>query len=162
MTGPGNTVYGESLFDGLESKDKLIRLNFILSKNKDSYDKTYKEKEIEKLKYQMVDLKKGMQEEYTKQLLNEKLKFDKERDEMLKQKELELEEMESRLKESQRSLKAVYNLEDRNEEQGLIELKKKNQISENFAINNAAEQRRNDDNFNNVKKYFFKIFLLEF
>lgn len=155
MTGPGTTVYGESLFDGLESKDKLIRLNFILSKNKDSYDKTYKEKEIEKLKYQMVDLKKGMQEEYTKQLLNEKLKFDKERDEMLKQKELELEEMESRLKESQRSLKAVYNLEDRYEQQGLNELKKKNQISENFANNNAAEQRRNEENFNNVKKYFF-------
>jgi len=144
ITGPGTTVYGESLMEALEPRDKHLKLNFILSKNKDSYDKTYKEKEIEDLKLQMNDLKKTMQEEYTKQILNEKLKFDREREDMLKRKEIELHEMESRLRESQRSLRAIYDKDDHNKEYDNYDLKNPNfnkitddfrQIQQNYHIN---------------------------
>lgn len=150
ITGPGNTVYGENLLETLEQKDKSLKFNYILSKNKDTYDKTYKEKEIEILKIEMSGLQKTMQEEYTKQLLNEKLKFDKERDEMLKRKQMELEEMESRLRESQRSLKIVYDKDDghfeKNEENVNFKNQKKNKISE--PVNNAFNENRNYNNQN--------------
>lgn len=154
ITGPGCTVYGENLLETLEPKDKYLKLNFILSKNKDTYDKTYKEKEIERLKKDMVDLKKNMQEEYTKQILNEKLKFDKEREDMLKRKELELHEMESRLRESQRSLKMVYDKEDQNyehnEKMDIKKHKNNNKITDDFSRNKQPNDLNNlkDQNVN--------------
>ncbi len=142
ITGPGCTVYGENLLETLEQKDKYLKLNFILSKNKDNYDKTYKEKEIERMKKEMIDLKKNMQEEYTKQILNEKLKFDKEREDMLRRKELELQEIESRLRESQRSLKVVYDKDDQKDDHHeKIDYKnqKKNLITEEFRHNQVND-----------------------
>lgn len=153
ITGIGNTVYGESLFEALDSKDRIFKFNFILSKNKDTYDKTYKEKEIEKLKLEMSEIQKTMQEEYTKQLLNEKLKFDKERDDMLKRMQFELEEKESRLRESQRSLKAVYDIEDNQYD------KNYKRSQENAPINNFNNIKHNQVEANaNVCKY--QIFLI--
>lgn len=146
ITGPGCTVYGENLLETLEQKDKYLKLNFILSKNKDSYDKTYKEKEIEILKKDMIDLKKNMQEEYTKQILNEKLKFDKEREDMLRRKEFELQEMESRLRESQRSLKIVYDKEDYNDgHQERIDYKNQNQNQNKNRITDDFKQNQTND-----------------
>ena len=144
ITGPGCTVYGENLLETLEQKDKYLKFNFILSKNKDTYDKTYKEKEIEVLKKEMIDLKKNMQEEYTKQILNEKLKFDKEREDMLKRKEFELQEMESRLRESQRSLKIIYDKEDQYGDQHeridyQNQNQNKNRVTEDFRHNQAND-----------------------
>jgi hypothetical protein len=157
ITGPGCTVYGENLLETLEQKDKIFKLNFILSKNKDSYDKTYREKEIERLKNDMIDLKKNMQEEYTKQILNEKLKFDKEREDMLKRKEFELQEMESRLRESQRSLKLIYDKEDQNNENfERIDFKNpnKNKITDDFSRNNNVKDNINIKNQTVI--FFFK------
>jgi len=137
ITGPGVTIEGENLPQIFSLRDKRIVFNYILSKNSDSYDKTYKEKEIENLKIQMNSLQKTMQEEYTKQLLNEKLKFDEERDNMLKKKQMELEEMDSRLRESQRSLRLVYDREDN--EEGLnyndVNKFKQNIVTEKAAVN---------------------------
>jgi len=137
LTGPGTTIGGENLPEIFLSGEKRIILNYILSKNKDSYDKTYKEKEIENLKAQMNSLQKNMQEEYTKQILNEKSKFNEERDEMLKKKQMELEEINSKLRESQRSLKAVYDKQDK--EEGLnyndVNMYKQNIVTEKAVVN---------------------------
>lgn len=108
ITGPGVTVYGESLYDPIDSDDKVIKVNYIVSKNKDNYDKTYREKEIEEIKGQMESLKKSMIDEYNRMLTNK----DKEKETLIKKKEAELEAMEAKLIESQRGLKTIYGKDD--------------------------------------------------
>jgi hypothetical protein len=108
ITGPGVTVYGESLYDPIDSDDKVIKVNYIVSKNKDNYDKTYREKEIEEIKGQMESLKKSMIEEYNRMLTTK----DKEKELLIKKKEAELEAMEAKLIESQRGLKTIYGKDD--------------------------------------------------
>lgn len=112
ITGPGMTVYGEYLYDSLESEDKNIKINFILSKNKESIDKTYKEKEIELMKSRIDLMKKTMQDDFSKQLYDQKSRYDREREDLMKKRSMDLEEMENRLRESQRSLKMVYDKDD--------------------------------------------------
>jgi len=158
ITGPGCTVYGENLLETLEKKDKLIKLNFILSKNKESYNKTYKEKEIEMLKLEMNQLKKNMQEEYTKQLLNEKLKFDKEREDMLKRKEFDLMEMEARLRESQRSLKAVYDKDDNYEDDYITNDPNRHHRNQTQANMVNQLQPHNNKNQNQINVCLFNVF----
>lgn len=140
ITGPGVTIEGESLPEIFSLRDKRITFNYILSKNKDSYDKTYKEKEIENLKQQMNSLQKTMQEEHTKQLLNEKLKFNEERENMLKKKQMELEEMDSRLRESQRSLRLVYDKQDNEEGLNYNDV---NMYKQNIVTDKAANNLQN-------------------
>ncbi len=43
ITGPGLSLSGENLFEILDIEDRKIKLSLIISKNKDSYDKMYKE-----------------------------------------------------------------------------------------------------------------------
>jgi hypothetical protein len=66
ITGPGTNIEGDILPEIFSNINKKMIFNYILSKNKDSYDKTYKEKEIEILKEQINSLQKNMQEEYTR------------------------------------------------------------------------------------------------
>jgi hypothetical protein len=108
FTGPGETIYGEQLYEPLDADDKVIKVTFIISKNKDSYDKTFREKEIEEIKWQMESMKKSMVDEYNKMLTHK----DKEKEEILKKKEEDFAELEARLIESRRELKNIYGKDD--------------------------------------------------
>jgi hypothetical protein len=102
LTGPGLTVYGENLYESHDNEDKKIKISYILSKNKDSINKLHKEKEIEELKSELEALKKS-------QMQGNKLMYDKEKENLIKKKEQELEE---RIRDSHRSLQALYDEND--------------------------------------------------
>lgn len=96
ITGPGLSLNGENLFEIQDIEDKKIKISFIISKNKDSYDKMYKEEEINLLKSELDLVRKT--------LTDVQIRHDIERMELIKRKETEL---HNRLIDSQRSLRAI-------------------------------------------------------
>lgn len=102
ITGPGLSLFGENLFEIQDVEDRKIKLSFIISKNKDSYDKMYKEEEINVLKSELDLVRKT--------LTDVQVRHDVEKMELIRRKEAEL---NNRLLDSQRSLRALNEEEDR-------------------------------------------------
>jgi len=108
ITGPGMTVYGEHMFELNSQEEKIIKMNFILSKNKETFEKTHKENEVEEIKAQMEQMRKSLIDDYNRKLGSK----DKEMESILKKQELEIEGMDQKLRESQKELKTLYDKED--------------------------------------------------
>ena len=102
ITGPGLSLSGENLFEIQDIEDRKIKISFIISKNKDSYDKMYKEEEINVLKSELDLVRKT--------LTDVQIRHDIEKMELIKRKEAEL---HNRLIDSQRSLRAINDEDDR-------------------------------------------------
>ena len=58
ITGPAETIYREKLWYTPQISDRIIKLNFILSKNKDPVKETFKKLEIEDAKEKLKEAQK--------------------------------------------------------------------------------------------------------
>ena len=108
ITGPGMTVYGDYLWDPLELTDRLIKINFILSKNKEPIDKTFKEQEIKDLNKDIEFMKKSLINEHNQALLSK----DIENERKVKELEEKLRTMQAQMDQSKKQLKDAYGREE--------------------------------------------------
>ena len=108
ITGPGMTVYGDYLWDPLELTDRLIKINFILSKNKEPIDKTFKEQEIKDLNKDIEIMKKSLINEHNQALLSK----DIENERKVKELEEKLRTMQAQMDQSRKQLKDAYGREE--------------------------------------------------
>ena len=108
ITGPGMTVYGDYLWDPLDLTDRLIKINFILSKNKEPIDKTFKEQEIKDLNKDIEIMKKSLINEHNQALLSK----DIENERKVKELEEKLRTMQAQMDQSRKQLKDAYGREE--------------------------------------------------
>jgi hypothetical protein len=102
---------------------------------------------MEEIKGEIDVMRKTMHDEYTKQLNDERLKFDKEREHLMNKKEQDLMELENKLLESQRSMKAIY---DRDYYNNLNNETNKNRIFDENSINNRSKNEKTNTIFNKL------------
>lgn len=105
----GENLNGEKM--ACISISKPLRLNFIISQNKDSYDKTYKEQEIAILKDEIVQLHQKLADETKKNLIENNQNTVKKSTSSIEEKIIYLQE---KLLARQKALKMVYEKEDKN------------------------------------------------
>lgn len=132
-----STIYGDELFP-LPVIDSPLKLNFIISKNKDFYNKTYKEEEITKLKNEIEGLSRKLAEEVKRGLMNQNQFPDSEKTGKLEEK---IKYLKGKLVDNQKSLKSVYDKEDPN-------IDKIISSSNNVNITNQNKPNFNIDNSN--------------
>jgi hypothetical protein len=108
ITGPGMTVYGDYLWDPLELTDRLIKINFILSKNKEPIDKTFKEQEIKDLSNDIEIMKKSLINEHNQALLSKDIENEKK----VKDLEDKLKTLQAQMDQSKKQLKDAYGREE--------------------------------------------------
>ena len=102
------TVYGDYLWDPLELTDRLIKINFILSKNKEPIDKTFKEQEIKDLSNDIEIMKKSLINEHNQALLSKDIENEKK----VKDLEDKLKTLQAQMDQSKKQLKDAYGREE--------------------------------------------------
>lgn len=149
ITGNATTVYGDHLFP-LELGDQDLKVNFVLSLNKDSYDKTYKEEEISKLQNEIHKLRQNLEEDKSKPLTDN---LNTEKTKKLEQK---IRVLENKLLNNKQSLKAVYdkdsNIIQMTFEGGHINTKN---LQYKDMMNNNIDKKDENSNYlkNSISKY---------
>ena len=162
MINKGKTLSGDNVFIN-NKKSVPVKFNFILSLNKISYDKTYKEEEIKVLKDSISELRQQLAIEMKKnfdvfkQNSNE---FNKKEEEFKFNLEEKIRYLEGKLVKNQNNLKEIYNKEDKNSgfiidssSKHLLSNNKNYNYSKNIKENDVKEIKTlNNNNNNNFKQ----------
>ena len=100
LTGPGETVYGDHLWDPLELSDRMITINFILSKSKEPVETEQIDQKKKENIENLENMKKSLVESYNIALLNK----DKASEDERKLYEQKIRELEQKLEEEKKSV----------------------------------------------------------
>lgn len=135
ITGPGATVYGDYLWDPLELSDRMISINFVLSKSKEPVDTELNDKKKQETIENLENIKKSLIDSYNQALLNK----DKDTEEEKRLYQEKIKELERRLEEeravpysSQQIVlpqSQVFQSEEKKEEPPKLEEKKNVELS---------------------------------